>query len=270
MSLARIALRIAAVEAIKGHTLVGQNVLDSPNGALDIQADGTLRTEKDKPFVSVFTDQGKAEGVTNRSLVENGLVDIVFEIGLSTAMLEHDPETKESRLVGITVPATDRTFEFFLDVVQRQIADALNDPANEWAEIYRGLHYHVVKVEYAGARNTDDGQRLAGHQMRVTIALADDPVKGEQMDEDAPFMRFLDRLDATEDVTYQTQAAMIRSLIEGQNTPWQDILKRHGLTADELLAVGLGPLAVKDDLSAPEFEVGSLEVEGADETDVTP
>lgn len=39
MSLARIALRIAAVEALKGKTLVGDNVLDSPNGALDVQAE---------------------------------------------------------------------------------------------------------------------------------------------------------------------------------------------------------------------------------------
>ena len=82
MSLCRVALRISAVEAIKGRTLVGGNVLDTPNGALDIQADGSLRTDEEKPFIAVYTDQGKAEGVTGRSLVENGLCDVVFETGV--------------------------------------------------------------------------------------------------------------------------------------------------------------------------------------------
>lgn len=55
MSLIRIAARMAAVRALRGRTLVGDNVLDSQIGALDVGADGELRTEEDKPFISVYT-----------------------------------------------------------------------------------------------------------------------------------------------------------------------------------------------------------------------
>jgi len=262
MSLTRIALRIAAVEALKGRTLVGDNVLDSPNGALDIQADGTLRTDEEKPFISVYTDQGKAEGVTGRSLIENGVCDIVFEMGVSLGMTEVNQDTGEATLVGIQVPASDSTKEFFLDVVQRQLTDALTDPDNPWAEIYRGLHYDVVKIEYAGARNADDGQRLAGHQMRISVRLADDPVTGEELDPQAAFAQFLAALEATSDSTYLKQAATIRSLLAGSNEPWQSLQRRHGMTASELLALGRGPVAGDQERASPVMAAATINVQG--------
>ena len=240
MSLSRVALRISAVEALKGRTLVGDNVLDTPNGALDVQADGSIRIDEERPFVSVFTDVGKAEGVTGRSLIENGVCDIVFEIGVSTPMVETNEETGASTMVGIAVPATDRNFEFFLDIVQRQIADALNDPANAWAEIYRGLHYRVRKIEFAGARSSDDGQRLAGHQMRVSVDLADDPVKGDPLDLESPFAAFLAAIEASADPIYHEQAKTIRTLMVGALEPSEQLQRRHGMTAAELSALGLG------------------------------
>lgn len=239
MSLTRIALRIAAVEALKGKTLVGDNVLDSPNGALDVQADGSLRTDEEKPFISVYTDQSKVENVGGRTLTENGLADIVFEMGISAAMTELDPETGLSTLVGINVPASDSTKEFFLDIVQRQLVDALNDPDDPWAEIYRGLHYRVRKIEYVGARNADDGQRLAGHQMRITVELADDPVKGEPMAPEAALLQFVTKLAATNNEIYKAQATAMQALL---GTPADDLKvtqRRHGLTAAEMKALGL-------------------------------
>ena len=53
MSLIRYAVRVAAVEAVRGRTLVAGNVLDSENGSLDVLADGTLRTDQDRPFSSI-------------------------------------------------------------------------------------------------------------------------------------------------------------------------------------------------------------------------
>jgi hypothetical protein len=255
MSLCRVALRISAVEAIKGRTLVGGNVLDTPNGALDIQADGSLRTDEEKPFIAVYTDQGKAEGVTGRSLVENGLCDVVFETGVSMAMVETDPDTGVSSLVGVGVPASDSSFEFLLDVVERQIIDALNDPDNSWAEIYRGLHDSVIKIEFAGARNSDDGQRLAGHQKRITVRLVDEPFGGELVP-DAPFSRFLDALEASGNASYVEMAATMRAVLSGSQDDLQKLRRKHGLTQDEATALGLTALA--DDGE----EAGTLTVEG--------
>ena len=52
--LGRIALRIAAVQALKGRTLVGDNVLDSRMTALDVDDDGNARTDEDRPFISLY------------------------------------------------------------------------------------------------------------------------------------------------------------------------------------------------------------------------
>ncbi|HEX5935818.1 MAG TPA: hypothetical protein VFY63_16790 [Pseudorhizobium sp.] len=260
MSLTRIALRIAAVEALKGKTLVGNNVLDTPNGALDIQADGTLRTERDKPFISVYTDQGKAEGVTGRSLTENGLCDIIFEMGVSAAMLEKDEDTGVTTMIGINIPASDRNQEFFLDIVQRQICDALTDPANAWADLYRGLHYRIVKIEFAGARNADDGQRLAGHQMRLTVELADDPIAGEALDARTPFMKFLAALEAAEG--YATQATTLRAFVSGSLDDRQRLQRRHGMTAAELDALGHEAPVLADDGTVVEMTAVDIEIDG--------
>lgn len=267
MSLTRIALRIAAVEALKGRTLVGNNVLDTPNGALDIQADGTLRSDKDKPFISVFTDQGKVERVTGRSLTENGMCDIIFEMGVSLAMLETDDDTGATTIVGINIPASDRNQEFFLDIVQRQICDALTDPLNPWADLYRSLHYRIVKIEFAGARNADDGQRLAGHQMRLTVELADDPVAGEPLSADTPFMKFLTALEGLDG--YAAQAATLRAFVTGSIDDRQRLQRRHGLTAAELDALGHEAPVLAEDGTFAEVTVIDIEIDGLTPITVT-
>ena len=268
MSLVRIALRIAAVEAIKGRTLVGSNVLDTPNGAIDVAADGSLRIGEERPFISVYTDQGAAENVTGRGLAENGACDIVYEIGVSTPMLQLNEETGATEMIGIAVPATDRNFEFFLDVVQRQICDALTAPDNEWAEIYRGLHYRTRKIAFAGARSTDDGQRIAGHQLRLTVDLADDPIRGQALDPESPFMVFLGAMEASDDEVYRTQAAMMRSLVGTAADDRDSLQRRNGMTAAELLGLGVGPFAFADDGTVPLIDGVSIEVDRSGTTNV--
>lgn len=267
MSLTRIALRIAAVEALKGKTLVGNNVLDTPNGALDIQADGTLRSDKDKPFISVYTDQGKVERVTGRSLTENGMCDIIFEMGVSLAMLETDEDTGATTMVGINIPASDRNQEFFLDIVQRQICDALTDPSNEWADLYRSLHYGIAKIEFAGARNADDGQRLAGHQMRLTVELADDPIAGEPLELSTPFMKFLTALEASE--AYVRQAATLRTFVSGSIDDRQRLQRRHGLTAAELDTLGHEAPVLAEGGAVAEMTAVDIEIDGLSPITVT-
>ena len=270
MSLARIALRIAAVEAIKDQTLVGENVLDSPNGALDIQADGTLRTDEDRPFVSVYTDTGTADSITGRSLIENGSCVLVIESGISMAMTETNSETDVSEIVGVSIPPSDRAFEFYLDVVQRQVLDALSDPDNAWAEIYRSLHYSVTKVEIGGRRNTDDGQRLAGHQIRITLNLIDDPVRGEVLDPQSPLAAFLTKLQGMDDPIYQAQATTMLTLVGGSDPDWKTLQRRHGMTAAELHALGRGPLAGDEDRDTPEMGQGAAEIDRSGTIEVLP
>jgi hypothetical protein len=241
MSLVRIATRTVLVEALKGRTLVGDNVHDSKIGVLDIAGDGTIRTSEDKPFLAVYTDAAQATDIDIRSMKENGQTEILFEMGVTAAMTETNDDGV-SLIVGVGVPATDRALEFLLDLLARQIADILTDPDNTWAEIYRGLVSRIVKIERARAGNVVDGQRLAGQQIKVIAELIEDPVKGEPLAVDTPFALFLAAIEASEDEDLRTQAALIRAQMTSTNADWQTVQRRLGLTGDEVSALGLVPL----------------------------
>lgn len=241
MSLVRIAVRIVLVQALKGRTLVGGNVLDSEIGALDVSGDGTLRTDRDKPFLAVYTDAAQVIDLDLRSMKENGRTEILFEMGVTAAMTETN-EKGESVIVGVGIPATDKAMEFLLDLLARQLADVLTDPDNSWSELYRAFCTRVVKIERSRAGNIADGQRLAGQQIKVIAELIEDPVKGEAIPVDAPFGEFLAAIEAMDDPDLLTQAALIRAQLQGANEDWETVQRRLGLTGDEVLALGLVPL----------------------------
>lgn len=216
MSLARIAIRIAAVEALKGRTLVGDRVLDSQIAALEADADGNIQIDEEAPFIAVYTDAAATadEDIADNWLTANGETELVFEIGITAAMMETDPDTGESQIAGIGIPSTDRNFEFFLDMTARQIADALRDEANAWAGIFRGLYFHVVKIERLRAASEAKGLRLAGQQIRLAVHLVDDPLKADEDEEKtAPFVVFFEAMEASGNAQYATQAGLMRAAL---------------------------------------------------------
>ncbi|MCG6115101.1 MAG: hypothetical protein MEQ84_07865 [Mesorhizobium sp.] len=270
MSLARIGLRIAAVEALKGKTQVGGNVLDSQIAALDIGADGALRTDQEKPFIAVYTSGAVHEGDDDlRSMLGNGLTEIEFEMGIAATMTETDPETGASEIVG-GLPATDPAYEFHLDMVARQIADTLNDPDSEWADIFRGLIVRIAKIEHARTSSGHIGVRLAGRQVRLTALLIDDPMKGEALPPDAPFAKLIARLAAHASPVRRAQGVMMEAAISGSNKPWEIVQRRLGMNADELFNLGLGPLMQDEDREAPDVELATLDLDGSGSVEVEP
>lgn len=190
--LARIALRMATIGALKGKTLVGDNVLDSEIAALDADAEGNLTTDQQKPFISVYTHTATDEAGGDRALHRSGRTELVIEIAVAATMAYRNEETGDKEVVA-GVPATDDAFEFFLDIVGREIVNALTDPRNAWAEIWRGLSSSIVKIE---RRRTSDatGTRIAAHQHVVTLALLPDPAFGEPIAPTSIWAKFFARL----------------------------------------------------------------------------
>lgn len=233
MSLIRIAARMSAVRALRGKTLVGDNVLDSQIGALDVGADGELRTEEDKPFISVYTHSGKTTGSGLRALNGNGPTEFLFEAGVTAAMTETDPETGASTLIGIGIPATDGAFEFHLDLVARQIADALNDPDNEWAEIWRRCVQSVSSVERERTSGDGNGIRLAAQQIKLTADLFPDPATGTTMAETHPLARFFAKADEEGDAVLDEAVDAMRAALVGAQPQWKLDLRRYGNTLTE-------------------------------------
>ncbi len=256
MSLTRIASRIAAVYALRGRTLVGDNVLDSQIGALDITADGELRTDEEKPFISVYADAAKSEENMLRSWTDNGATDFLFEMGVTAAHTEFNDETGETTLVGVGIPATDAAFEFLLDVVARQVGDALTDPENEWAEIFRKFLRGVDRIERARTSGDGSGIRLAAQQIKVTADLIADPVRGVELKPAHPLAMFFAKAATVTvpnpahdpddenspatipDPVVAAQVALMQAQLSGAEYEWQTAMRRYGMTkteADNLL-----------------------------------
>jgi hypothetical protein len=246
MSLIRIAARMSAVRALRGKTLVGDNVLDSQIGALDVGANGELRTEEDKPFISVYTHSGKTTGSGLRALNGNGPTEFLFEAGVTAAMTETDPETGASTLIGIGIPATDGAFEFHLDLVARQIADALNDPDNEWAEIWRKCVNSVQSVERERTSGDGSGIRLAAQQIKVTADLFADPATGATLADTHPLALFFAKADEENDAVLHEAVDAMRAALVGVAPQWKLDQRRYGNTLTEGEAMTYVPVADGD------------------------
>lgn len=234
MSLIRIAIRTAAVEALKGRTLVGDNVLDSEIGVIDVSADGELNVESTRPFIAVYSEVSLADlnDVNLRSLTQNGNVELVFEAGLTAAMVETD-NTGNSVLIGVGFPDTDRAMERQLDLVIRQIFDALSDPDNEWAQIFKGLSLRFIQVRRGRISTTDSGIRRAAQQITLKVDLIADPVKGEPEKADSPFGRFLHHTAMSGNQELQKLAQLMREQLEPQSNANTVDQRRYGHTSEE-------------------------------------
>ncbi|MCD4511532.1 hypothetical protein LQT97_09805 [Brucella pseudogrignonensis] len=235
MSVGRIALRIATIEALRGNTSVNGNVLDSEIGSLDVAADESLRTNQEKPFISVYTDSAKADDLgSGRRLWVNGLTELLIETGIAASMTETNQETGEKTIIG-GIPATDSAFELFLDVVDRETVAALMDPDNVWAEIWRGLVGNIAKVERRRTADAETGTRMAAHQQCILCDILPDPVYGAAILPTSLWQKLLDQM-AIIDHPYLPS---LRDLlgIDVVQLKSADQRRRFGITLDEARAL---------------------------------
>lgn len=263
MSLVRHAIRVAAVEALRGATIVGDNVLDSQNGAIDFDADNQPKTLQKKPFIALYTYDGSAE----RGSGASGLRDLGspqqlmlgIEIGHAAGMLVEDPETGR-KVLETGLPYTDRNVEFYLDLLAAQALAALSDPGNSWAEIWRAMVLSIDKRDTLAVRSVG-GQRLAGHQIMLTLTVMRDPAPGVPRAASHAYEKFLIALEESSVPSNQTQGSLLRSFLGSlDERDWHRLQRRQGLTADELMALGHGPIAQDVNRETPPFTTGALDL----------
>lgn len=239
MSIGRIALRIATIEALRGNTSVADNVLDSEIASLDVKADGNLQTNQEKPFISVYTDGAKIDDLGGgRRLWLNGLTELLIETGIAASMAETNQETGESTVIG-GIPATDSALELFLDVIDRQTISVLMDPNNVWSEIWKSLIRDIVRVERRRTADAETGTRMAAHQQCIICDLLPDPVFGEPIAETSIWRRLLDQMSAIDHPYLET----LQNLIGASGSdPIPSQQRRFGMTLEEARALaGLAP-----------------------------
>ncbi len=190
MSLTMMALRIAAVEALKvGGTLVGSNVLDSQISAIDQTVDGALKTDQQRPFIAVYTDNSKAEDLGDIGLRANGRVELTFNCGVSLTMGQLNKNTGVTEVIE-GLPSTDAQFEAILDVVGCQICRVLTDAANPWAQVFGNLCMLVSKSQVRSS-SAAENVRLACGQIKLTVDAYADPRLGQVFAEGSHWPSFL-------------------------------------------------------------------------------
>ena len=227
MSLVMMALRVCAVEALKSAgTIVGDHVLDSQISAIDVTADGSLTSDQQRPFIAVYTDVAKAEELGASGLRENGLVDLVFNSGVSMAMAVTDKETGASEIIQ-GLPATDAHFEVVLDTIDSQIVRALTDDGNVWAQIFGGFVKNYVSKSVMRSSATVEATRIAAGQTKLVIDAWADPVPGAELAPDGHWGVFLSKLAEVG----HSHLQVFQNALAGQGTDlYQDIEALTALT----------------------------------------
>ena len=236
MSLVALAMRMSAVEALKGATLSGRRIYDSALLPVAEVAD----EHGPKPFTAISTedDVGKPNG---RDL-NNGdrVIDLVIESMIASVM----PLPGEDG-DAIVVADTDATLELSIAILSRQIEATLwGRGGGVWGDVFRSLCRSVEEVTSRRGMPTKDGQRFAARQTAYRVRAFAEPAFGKEPEEGTPMAKFLSALAG--DPKLADVASVIRQAIMGNPTDWPSHYTAAavvgGLTESEAVKVGIAPL----------------------------
>lgn len=229
MSLARLALRHATFQSLKGATLAGDRVFDSRIEPINL----TAVTDR-APFLVVVTDDDTFT-VQGRDIIgATRDLDIVIELAVATQVEVSAGSTTT------VVADTDGGYEIILDLLERQIMRALTASQGAWSEIWRDLAVSITTVVSRRSADQQQGIRYAARQLVITVVPLADPPYGEAPATGSIWRRFIDALAAT------PETAALAPIIEAEMTAgsvldWQRDQVALGLNDDELRAIGLAP-----------------------------
>lgn len=236
MSLVALAMRMSAVEALKGVTLSGQRIYDS---AL-LPVDKVVDERGPEPFTSVSTedDVGKPSG---RDL-NNGdrLIDLVIE-SMIAKIMPLPGEDGEA----IVIAETDATLELSLAILSRQIDATLwGRGGGVWGDVFRSLCKSVEEVASRRGMPTENGQRFAARQVSYRVRAFAEPAFGVEPAAGTPMAKFLAAL--TGEPKLSGVASIVRQAIVGNPTDWPAhytaIAVACGLTESEAVKIGIAPV----------------------------
>lgn len=254
MSLARLAMRIAAARALRGSTLAEGRVYDSAIASID----QTIAEER-QPILIVTTDDHEME-VTGRDLFHGNVsCDLVIEAAIAARVEVPAGDDGESM---IAIPHTDEGMELALDIMEHQIMAALTRERSDWSRVWMKLVPRVSRRLSRRGASVEKGVRFAARQIVLTCDLIEAPTDGAAIADGTAWADLLGVMAS--DAELAPIADMLRSEIEGSPlTEWRraaNVLVIHLETAE---AIGLGPLA---DLTGDPSSFEELELTGGPES----
>jgi hypothetical protein len=259
MSLARLAMRIAAARALRGATLAEDRVYDSAIAPID----QTIAEER-QPILIVTTDDHEM-AVTGRDLFHGNVsCDLVIEAAIAARVELPSDDGGESI---ITIPHTDEGMELALDLMEHQVMAALIRECSDWSRVWMKLVPRISRRLSRRGASVEKGVRFAARQIVLTCDLIEVPSDGAVVAEGTAWADLLAVMETDPDLGPIAQ--MLSAEIEG--TPladWRRAANMLGIHLETADAVGLGPVL---DLSNDPGLSDELDVTGGpDPVVVTP
>jgi hypothetical protein len=240
VSLARLAMRLAAARALKGATLAGDRVFDS---AVD-PIDQTI-AETRQPILVVTTDDHEAE-ITGRDLMHSSVAcDLVIEAAIA-ARVEVPLPDGEGGETTIAIPHTDEGMELVLDMIEHQVVAALTRERTAWSRVWMKMVPRITRRLSRRGASSEKGVRFAARQITLTCDLIEAPTDGAAIPAGSAWADLLTVMEA--DAQLGPIADMLRTEIEGQPIDdWRRAANMLGIHLETADAIGLGPVLDLDD-----------------------
>jgi hypothetical protein len=233
MSLARLAMRIAAARALRGATLAEGRVFDSAIAPID----QTIAEER-QPILIITTDDHEME-VTGRDLFHGNVsCDLVIEAAIAARIEMAAGDDVEAT---IAIPHTDEGMELALDIMEHQIMAALARERSAWSRVWMKLVPRVSRRLSRRGASVEKGVRFAARQIVLTCDLIEAPSDGAAIADETAWADLLGVMGSDADLA--PIAAMLRSEIEGAPlNEWRRAANILGIHLDTVSAIGVGPL----------------------------
>ncbi len=256
MSVVRQLLQIAAVQAMRGHTLASDAVFDSRIGPLPDILKGN---ERPILVVSIEESEQLEDGGNDAGFFGRNVKFTMLVQAAVASAVRVEIEGEETVTVGIG--ETDAGYEATLNVLERQWRRALTDTDNAWAELFRNLVINVGLIRDARGVNPKSGHRHASRFTEVSLLTVPEPAPGQGVSE--TIEQGLALLEASAE--YAELGALLRSLLDADDdaTDWQRLRYQLFGSGQTLLAVGIAPLVDEEDT------LSTAKIDGVGLPDVT-
>lgn len=240
MSLARLAMRLAAARALKGATLAGDRVFDS---AID-PIDQTI-AETRQPILVVSTEDQEMD-IKGRDLMHGSAsCELVIEAAIA-ARVEVSLPDGEGGETSIVIPHTDEGMELVLDMIEHQVVAALIRERTEWSRVWMRLVPRITRRASRRGASSEKGVRFAARQITLTCDLIEAPTDGAAIPQAGTWADVLAVM--ADDPALAPIADMLRAEIEGSPVAdWRRAANMLGVDFATADAIGLGPVLDLDD-----------------------
>jgi hypothetical protein len=260
MSIVRQLIQICMVEAFRGRTVAGDNVIDS-----NITAIGKLEFEGEAPVIAASVEESDQNEKSSRGFFGRP-ADLKLYVQTAVAVkgtylvVTGDGPDQEQELVEIG--STDAAREATLNILERQWKQALIDPANVWGNRFLQLVPDIGRVQDTRITDPEGGRKYAARVYEISGTAIAEPDFGQALPEDIDGI--LTAVGALAD--YADLETIWRDVFAKAASADEQVLMQASaaLSSTALAGLGLAPLEV----GGEDFASGVIAIEGREDVEI--